>query len=95
MKTLFKTDKLAHVMEVVISLEELDSNDNLEDGRLSNVLLKYHVTANGEFKSFEPVASQYKNLQNGVFTSLTLRIRDQKNNIITDCPGMTIVLHIR
>ena len=36
-----KTDKFACVMEVVLSLDELN---NLEDGRLSNILLRYHVT---------------------------------------------------
>ena len=40
-----KMDKSAHVMGVVISLDELDNTDNLEDRRLSNILLRYHVTA--------------------------------------------------
>ena len=39
-----KMDKLAHVIEVVISLGELDSTDNLEDINLSNMLLRYQVT---------------------------------------------------
>ena len=90
-----KTDKLAHIMEVVISLDELDNTDNLEDGDFSNVLLRHHVPANQEFTYFEPNTPQYKKLKNGEFTSLTLRIMDQKNNILTDGPGMTIVLHTR
>ena len=44
-----KTDKLACVTEVVLSLDELDNTDNLEDGRVSNVLLRYHVTGSEEF----------------------------------------------
>ena len=94
-KSVVKMDKLEHVTEVVISLDKLDNTDNLEDGRLCNVLLRYHVTANGEFTSFEPVTPQYRRLKNGEFASLTLRIMDQKNNIITDGQEMTIVLHIR
>ena len=80
---------------MVLSLDELDNTDNLEDGRLSNILLSYHVTGSEEFTSSEPVTPQYKRLKNGEFTSLTLRIRDQKDNSIIDCLRMAIVLHIR
>ena len=45
--------------------------------------------------SFEPVTPQYKRLKSGEFTSLTLRITDQKDNSVTDGPLMTIVPHIR
>ena len=34
-----KTDKLADVTEMVLSLDELDNTENLEDGRLSSTLL--------------------------------------------------------
>ena len=57
-KNLVKTDKLARVTEVVLRLDELDNTDTLEDGNLSNVLLRHHVTAYGGFKSFEPVTPQ-------------------------------------
>ena len=90
-----KTDKLVCVTEMVLSLDKLDNTDSLEDGRLSNILLKYYVTGSEEFINFEPVAPQYKRLKNGEFTSLTLRIMDQKDNSIADGLGMTIVLHIR
>ena len=76
-----KTDKLACVTKVVLSMDELDHTDNLEDGRLSNVLLRYHVTGSDEFTSFEPVALQYKRLKNGELASLTLRIMDQKERV--------------
>ena len=89
-----KTSKLAGVMEVVISLDELDNADNLEDGKLSNVLLRHHMTSSKEFTNFEPVTPQYKKLKNREFTSLTLRMADQNDNSITDGPGMIIVLHI-
>ena len=90
-----KMDKLACVTDTVLSLDKLDNTDNLEDGRLSNVLLKYLVTGSEEFTTFEPVAPHYKRLRKGEYTLLTLRIMDQKDNDITDGPGMTIVLHVR
>ena len=92
---IIKADKLACVMEVVISLDELNNTDNLEDGRFSNVLLRYLVTGFKEFMSFEPVIPHDKRLKNGEFTSLTLRITDQNDSGITDGPGMAIVLYIR
>ena len=90
-----KTDKSVCVTEVVLSLDKLDNTDNLAEGNLSNVLLRHHVTANGEFTSFEPVATPYKKLKNREFPSLILRLTDQKDDSITDGLGMTIVLHIR
>ena len=86
-------NNLAGITEM-INLNELDNTDNLEDGRPSNVLLTYHVTADKDFTRFEPNIPQYKKLKNGEFVSLTLRITDQKNNIITDGPQVTVVLHI-
>ena len=88
-------DKLACVKDMVLSLDEFNNTDNLEERKLSNVLPRYHVTGSEEFTSFEPVAPQYKRLTNREFASLTLRIMNQKNNSITDGPGMTIVLHFR
>ena len=52
-------------------------------------------TSDGDFTRFEPDIPQYKALKNGEFTSLTLRITDQNNNIITDGPQVTVVLHIK
>ena len=34
-----RTNKLERIMKMIISLNELDNSDNLEDGRPSNVLL--------------------------------------------------------
>ena len=76
-------------------LNELDNSDNLKDGRPSNELLTYHVTDDKDFTHFEPDIPHYKKLKNGEFTSLTLRITDQNNNIITDGLQVTVVLHIR
>ena len=89
-----KTNKFAGVREVIISLDELDSNGNLENRRLSNVLLRHLMTSSEEFTNFEPVTPQYKKLRNREFMSLILRIKDQNNNSITDGPEMTVVLHI-
>ena len=81
-------------MEMILDLSKLDNSDNLKDGRPSNSLLTYHVTSNEDFTRFEPRTPPYKKLKNGKFTSLTLRIMDQTNNIITDDPQVTVVLNI-
>ena len=44
---------------------------------------------------FEPKSPQYKKLKNDTITSLILAITDQNNDIITDGPEVTVVLHIR
>ena len=80
---------------MVLNLNELDNTNNLEDGRPSNSLLTYHVDTHKDFTSFEPNTSQYKKLKNREFTSLTMRIMDQNNNVITDGLQVTVVLHIR
>ena len=90
-----KTDKLACVMEMVLSLDKLNNTDNLEDGSLSNVPLRYYLTGFEEFTSFEPVTPQYRRLRNSESTSLTLQITDQKDNGITNGPEMIVALHIR
>ena len=89
-----KTNKLKGITEITLNLVELNNSINLKDGRPSNELLTYHVTDDKDFTRFEPQNSQYKKLKNGEFTSLTLRITDQNNNIITDGPQVTVVLHI-
>ena len=72
-------------------------SDNLEDGHPSNTLFTYYVTDPEYFMRFEPAVPQYKKLKNDTITSLTLtlKITDQNNNIITDGPETTVVLHIR
>ena len=90
-----KTNKLKGITEITLNLDELNNSDNLKDGRPSNSLLTYYMTSNEDFTRFEPQNPQYKKLKNGEFTSLTLRITtDQNNNIITDRPQVTVVLHI-
>ena len=88
-----KKNKLKGIMEMIINLDELNNSDNLKDGRPSNELLTYHVTDDKDFTHFKPDIPQYKALKNGEFTSLTLRITDQNNNVITDGPQITVVLH--
>ena len=90
-----KKNKLRGITEITFNLNELNNTDNLENGRLSNVLLTYHMDAHEGFTHFEPHTPQYKKFKNGEFTSLNLRIIDQNNNIITDGPQVTVVLHIR
>ena len=89
-----KKNKLKGVTEMIINLDELNNSDNLKDGRPSNELLTYHVADDKDFTCFEPQIPQYKKLKNREFTSLTLRITDQNNNVITDGPQVTVVLHI-
>ena len=79
----------------VISLNELDTSDNLEDCRPSNTLFTYCITGPEYSTRFEPRTPQYRTLKNGMITSLTLKITDQNNNIITGGPGTTVVLHIK
>ena len=89
-----RTNKLEKVTKVVISLNELDNSDNLEDGRSSNTLFMYYVTGPEYSTCFKPRTPQYKKLKSGRINSLSLKITDQAGNIITDGPGMTVVLHI-
>ena len=87
-------NKLKGITEIIINLDELNNSDNLKDGRPSNELFTYHTTPNEDFTHFEPHTPQYRKLKNGELTSLTLRIIDQNNNIRTDGPQVTVILHI-
>ena len=89
-----KTNKLKGITEITLNLDELNNSNNLRDGRPSNELITYHVTDDKDFTRFEPDIPQYKKFKIGEFTSLTLRITDQNNNIITDGTQVTVVLHI-
>ena len=80
---------------MVISLNELDNSDNLEDGRPSNTLFTYYATGPEYYTRFEPCTPRYKKLKNGMITSVTLKITDQANNIIADGLGTIVVLHIK
>ena len=90
-----RTKKLVNGTKITISLSELNNSDNLKDGKPSNVLFTYHVTNLEYFMCFKPQSPQYKKLKNDTITSLTLAITDQNNDIITDGPEVTVVLHIR
>ena len=90
-----KKSKLKGITEMILNLNELDNSDNFKDGRPSNDLLTYHVTDDKDFTRFEPDIPKYKELKNREFTSLTIRIMDQNNKIITDGLQVTVVLHIR
>ena len=92
---IIKTNKLAKVTDMSLKLDELDNSNNLEDGHPSNILFTYYMTGFEDFVHFEPMAPRYKKLKNGEIVSLTLRITDQNNNIITIGLGTTVVLHIQ
>ena len=90
-----RTNKLVNGTKISITLTELDNSDNLEDGKPSNTLFTYFVTSPEYFTRFEPQSPQYKKLKNDTITFLTLAITDQNNDIITDGPEVTVVLHIQ
>ena len=90
-----RTNKLVNGTKITVSLNELNNSDNLNDGKPSNTLFMYFVTSPEYFTHFEPQSPQYKKLKNDTITSLTLAITDQNNDIITDGPEVTVVLHIR
>ena len=90
-----RTSKLDNATKMVISLNELDNSDNLEDGRCINTLFKYYVTDPEYFTHFEPSTPQHKKLKNDMITSLTLKITDQAGSVITNGPQVTVVLQIK
>ena len=90
-----KKNKLKGITEMIIDSDELNNSNDLKDGHPSNTLFMYHLTDDKDFTHFEPQTPQYRKLKNGEFTSLTLRITDQNNNVITDGLQVTVVLHIR
>ena len=92
---IIKTNKLAKVTNMSLNLDELNNSNNLEDGHPSNTLFTYYMPGSENFMRFEPQTPQYKKLKYGEIVSLTLRITNQNNNIISNGPGTTIVLHIR
>ena len=49
-----RMNKLVNGTKMIISLNELDNSDNLQDGRPSNVLFTYHVTSSERYTLFEP-----------------------------------------
>ena len=90
-----RTNKLKKITKVAISLNELNNSDNLEDGRPSNTLFIYYVTSLERYTRFEPRNPRYMKLKYGEIVSLTLKITDQNNKIITNGLATTVVLHIR
>ena len=86
-----RTNKLEKVMKLVFSLDELDNSNNLKDGMPSNT---YYVTSPEYSTCFEPITPQYKKLKSGMINSVTLKITDQADNVITNGPGTNVVLHI-
>ena len=92
---IIKTNKLAKVTMMSLKLDELDNSNNLEDGHPINTLFTYYIPGSENFTRFELQTSQYKKVKYGEIVSLTLKITDQNNNIITNGPGTTVVLHIR
>ena len=59
---ILRTNKLKKITKVIISLNELDNSDNLEDGRPSNTLFTYYVTSPEYYMHFEPCNPRYVKL---------------------------------
>ena len=59
-----RTKKLVNGTKIIISLNELNNSDNLEDGKPSNTLFTYFVTSPEYFTHFEPQSPKYKKLKN-------------------------------
>ena len=91
---IIKMSKLAKVIDMIFNLNELDNSGNLKDRRPSDTLFTYYVSNSKDFTHFELQTPQYKALKGNQIVSLTLRITDQNNNVITDGPGKTVVLHV-
>ena len=51
---ILRTNKLERITKMIISLNELDNSDNLEDGRPSNVLFTYLVTSSECYMLLNP-----------------------------------------
>ena len=92
---IIKTNKLAKVTNMSLKFDELDNTNNFEDGHPSNTLFMYYMPGSEDFTRFKPQTPRYMKLKYGEIVSLTLKITDQNNNIITNGPGTTVVLHIR
>ena len=92
---ILRTNKLERITKMIISLNELDNSNNLEVGRPSNILFTYHVTSSERYTLFKPQTPLYMKLKYVEIVSLTLRITDQNNDIITDGLETTVVLNIR
>ena len=60
-----RTNKLERITKMIISLNELDNSDNLEDGRPSNVLFTYYVTSSECYTLSKPQTPRYKALRYG------------------------------
>ena len=50
-----RMNKLEGITEMALNLNELDNANNVEDGKPSNTLFTYHVTAyEGSFRTLHP-----------------------------------------
>ena len=91
---IIKKNILARITSVSLKLDELDNTNNLKDGHPSNTLFAYYMPGSEDFMHFKPQTPRYKKLKYCEIVSLTLKIMDQNNNIITNGPGSTVVPHI-
>ena len=89
-----KSNKLANITALNFQLNELNNTENLLDGRPSNNLMTYHIERYDDVTRVDLAYPRYKKLKNGVFQSLTIKITNQNDEIVTDSLGTSVVLHI-
>ena len=58
---IIQTSKLERITDMIFNLDELDSTDNLEDGRPSNTLFTYYVADPKNFMHLEPTTPNIRN----------------------------------
>ena len=60
---ILRANKLEKVTKMVISLNELDNSNKLEDGLPSNTLFTYYITGPEYFTHFEPITPPIQEAQ--------------------------------
>ena len=93
-RNIVKINRLANIMEMNFFLDQLDNTKNFIDGYPSYLLLPFYVTS-FSFTQFNSMYPQYKKLRSGICNSLTISIKDQNSNLITNGLGTNVVLHVR
>ena len=90
-----KINRLSNITEMNFYLDEIDNTDILIDEQLSSLILRYFVNDYTGSTNYLPNNPNYKKLKRGTLDSLTLRVYDQKNKLITNSLGTNILFHIR
>ena len=88
---------LVGISEINYCIEELKTEENLIDGKQSDILHTYLVspaTKSAELMRFEPKRLRFKRLKNKTITKLTIRVTDQYGHNIVEGLTSTVTLQI-